>query len=148
MLNVQERAVKSKVREFKIDVEQLEKDVKRWEQEIRIRKIGESSEHCYEAFNELQMSLAKLKDLKARDKFQLDCYKETYNFLAFCENDVNVDFYVLILNNCPPFARLIEHYSNYCANAERQYGIELDSEKKIRVDQNLLEKVRSRFANR
>ena len=139
----QERVIKNKVKELKSDVDQLERYVKQWERDFRLKEIGNISEACYKAFNELQMFLAKFADKRERDKAQLDCYKRTRDFLAYFESDANEDVVVLMLNNCPPFARLFEHYGDYCSKTERDYEIELDAEKDIRANGKLSQLIRS-----
>ena len=124
--------LQTKVKEYKADIEKLEQLVKKWEEEIRINKISKIADACYEAFNNLQMAIAKIKDSDEKKKYELSCYKETYNFLVFVENDVDSDLCVLLMNKSEPFARLIQHYNSYCSKTENKYNIELTVEKKLR----------------
>ncbi len=125
--------VKNKVHEYKQDIARLEKIVKEWEVEFRIKDISKRAEACYEAFNDLQMALAKIADPKEKEKFDRQCYKNTYQFLEFIENQVDVDFCVLLMNKAKPFSNLIVHYSKYCSGMEKKYNIELDSERKLGI---------------
>lgn len=138
-----EQRVKIEVREFKSDVNQLEKYVKQWEREFHLKEIGKSSESCYNACTNLQMSLAKLANKTEKSKIQLECYKDTRNLLAYFENEANTDVVVLLLNNCPPFARLFEYCNEYCSRVERDYGLELESEKAIRANEELVRRLKS-----
>ena len=113
---------------YKRDILTLEQQVKQWK-EACITKISELSDDCYKAFNDLQMGLASTKDETVRDKYQLMCYKDTYEFLEFIENKAYTDLCLFLLNNSSYFARLVSHYDKYCQKMEMQYSIELVSEK-------------------
>ena len=89
------------------------------------------------------MSLTRLSDGDTEKKYQLACYKSTYNLLAFVENKVNPDFFVFLYNNSKQFSKLIRHYSMYCSGIEKELNIALDSEKSIRSDEGLLNKIKS-----
>ena len=78
------------------------------------------------------MAITAIKDLVEKKKYELNCYKATYNFLVFIENDVDPDLCVLLMNKSEPFARLIQHYNSYCSKTESKYDIELAVEKKLR----------------
>ena len=138
-----EQRVKNEVKEFKADVDQLEEYVKRWEQEFRLKEIGKASEKCYEAFNDLQMSLSKLSDKTFRNKFQLSCYEDTKKFLSYFESEANEDVIVLLFNHCKPFAQLFTHCSDYCSKIEKEYNIQLDSEETIKANQELAQRLKS-----
>ena len=141
-VTIEERA-KSKVKEFKADVGQLEEYVKRWEQDIRLKEIGKASEKCYEAFNDLQMSLSKLSDKAFRDKLRLSCYEDTRKFLSYFESEANEDVVVLLFNHCKPFTELFTHCSDFCSKIEREYDIRLDSEEVIKANQELIQRIKS-----
>ncbi len=130
--------VEKKAKEYKTDIKTLENSVKKWSRELFLDEIGKASRECYNVFNELQMNIAKIKKDKAqKEKYDMRCYKETYNFLAFLENDTNPDLYVLLVNNVKPFGILLKHYSKYCSIMEAKYNIELDSEKSLRYKKKL-----------
>ena|SRR3989338_9238929 len=138
-----EQRVKNEVKEFKADVDQLEEYVKQWEQEFNLKEISKSSGRCYDAFGGLQANLAKLSDKSLRDKIQLDCYKNTKNLLSYFESEATEDVVILILNHCQAFARLFKHCSDYCSKIERDYNIQLDSEKEIRANEGLFLRLKS-----
>ena len=138
-----EQRVKNEVKEFKADVDQLEEYVKQWEQEFHLKEIGKASEKCYDAFDVLQTNLAKLSDKSLRDKIQLDCYQNTKRFLSYFESEATEDVVILILNHCRWFARLFKHCSDYCSKVERDYNIQLDSEKEIRANEDLFLRLKS-----
>ena len=126
-------AIEKEVKEYKTDIKLLEKYVKKWEKEILLKEISKVAQNCYDIFNTLQMDIAKLKVPKEREKYDIMCYKETYGFLAFVENEINTDVYCLLANNVKPFTCLVKHYSKYCSKIEKKYDIELCSEKTLRI---------------
>lgn len=142
MTAVQEKQLKSKAEVYKQDIQELEDNVKHWK-ETCLEEVSEASVNCFDAFNELQMSLTRIQDGDTKKKYQLACYKSTYNLLVFIENKVNADFFVFLYNNSKQFSNLIQHYSKYCSNTEKELSIELDSEKSIRSDESLLNKIKS-----
>jgi len=142
MTAIQEKQLKLKAEVYKQDIQELEDNVKRWK-ETCLEEVSEAAENCYNAFNELQMSLTRIHGGDTKKKHHLACYKATYNLLVFIENKVNPDFFVFLYNNSKQFSNLIQHYSKYCSNAEKELDIELDSEKSIRSDENLLNKIKS-----
>ena len=146
MTLVQEKQLKTKAETYKQDIQQLEDNVKHWK-ETCLEEVSEASENCYDAFNELQMSLTRLPDGDIKKKYQLACYKSTYDLLAFVENKVNPDFFVFLYNNSKQFSKLIQHYSKYCSDTEKTLNIELDSEKSIRSDEPLLNKIKAYLNN-
>jgi hypothetical protein len=123
--------IQTKVKIYNNDMIQLERVVKQWEEEFKLKDISALASTCYEMFNELQMVFTKLKNSDERKNYDLQCYKNTYKFLTFIENKADVDLYVLLTNKSEPFAKLISHYSKYCSMIESKYSIELDSEKKL-----------------
>ena len=125
--------IKEKVAEYKHDIAQLERIVKQWEEEFKIKQISRLADACYGAFNNLQMSIAKIQDTDQKKKHDLDCYNGTYQFLVFVETKVDTDFCVLLMNKCKSFSNLITHYSKYCSDMENKYNIELNSEKIFQV---------------
>jgi len=137
-----ERQLKSKTEEFKSDIIELENNVKRW-QEACANDVSENAEKCYEAFNDLQMAITKIDDPTAKIKHQHACYRSTYNFLVFIENKVNPDFFVFLINNAKPFSRLVEHYHKYCTKIEKEFDIELDTEKSIKSNTELFTKIKA-----
>ena len=141
-ITIEQRA-KNKVKEFKADVDQLEEYAKQWEQEFRLKEIGKASEKCYEAFNDLQMSLSKLSDKVFRDKLRLSCYEDTKKFLSYFESEGNEDVVVLLFNHCKPFAELFTHCSDYCSKIEREHDIRLDSEEIIKANPELAQRLKS-----
>ena len=137
-----EQRAKNKAKEFKADFDQLEEYVKRWEQEFRLKEIGKASEKCYEAFNDLQMSLSKLSDKVFRDKLQLSCYKDTREFLSYFESEADEDVVALLFNHCKPFVQLFTHCSDYCSKIEKEYDVQLDSEEAIKANQKLVQRLK------
>ena len=127
--------IQTKAKEYKADIEKLEQIVKKWEEEIRIKKISHLAEACYGAFNDLQMAISKIEDQSERGKYELDCYKKTYNFLVFVESDVDPDLCVLLMNKSESFSKLIKQYNLYCSKIEVKYDLELEVEKKLRDNQ-------------
>ena len=142
MTTTQEKQLKSKAEDYKQDIQELEDNVKHWK-ETCLKEVSEASGRCYDAFNELQMSLTRIQDENTKKKYQLACYKSTYDLLVFLENKVNTDFFVFLYNNSKPFSNLIQHYSKYCRTIEQELNIELDSEKSIRSNESLLNKLKS-----
>ncbi len=142
MTAVQEKQLKSKAEVYKQDIQELEDNVKHWK-ETCLEEVSEASANCLDAFNELQMSLTQIQDGSTKKKYQLACYKSTYNLLVFVENRVNPDFFIFLYNNSKQFSNLIQHYSKYCSSTEKELNIELDSEKSIRSDEGLLNKIKS-----
>jgi hypothetical protein len=126
--------IKTKAEEYKKDIRTLEQSMKEW-REARVRKISEAADNCYDAFNDFQMALTKLKSKNDHkndyDKYQLLCYRETYEFLEFVENKVRPDWCTFLLNASASFSRLIEHYSKYCTETEKKYDIKLNSEREL-----------------
>lgn len=137
-----ERKLKSKTEEFRSDIIELENNVKHW-QEACAKDVSESAEKCYGAFNDLQMAIAKIDDSAAKKKHRLACYRSTYNFLVFIENKVNPDLFVFLINNAKPFSHLVEHYHKYCARIEKEFDIELETERSIKSDTELFTKIKS-----
>ena len=137
------QTIKNQVAEYKQDIAQLEKIVKQWEEEFKIKKISKLADVCYEAFNNLQMSLSKIHNAEQKKKYDLQCYNGTYQFLVFVENKVDTDFCVLLMNRSEPFSNLITHYSKYCSDMERKYLIALDSEKIFEVSHQATPRVRT-----
>ena len=135
-MSLQIDRIQTKAKEYKADIEKLEQIVKKWEEEIHIKKISHLAEACYEAFNDLQMAISKIEDQSDRKKYELDCYKKTYNFLVFVENDVDPDLCVLLMNKSEAFSKLIKHYNLYCSKIEVKYDLELEVEKKLRDNQS------------
>ncbi len=142
MTALAEKQLKSKADEFKSDNVELEKNFKHL-QETCARDISESAEKCYDAFNDLQMVIAKIGDAVSKKKYQTICYRSTYNFLVFIENKADPDFFIFLINNAKPFSKLVEHYYKYCSKIETELNMELDSEKSIRSDAELLSKIKS-----
>ena len=124
------QVISAKVREYKSDVVKLESSLKHSKQAC-LDEVSKLAENCYDAFNDMQMSLAKLKkdDPEKYDTIQKDSYKRAYDLLAFFETKINADFYVYIINNSTQFNKLIQHYSKYCERTEKEYNILLESEK-------------------
>lgn len=124
------QVINAKVREYKSDVTKLESSLKHSKQSC-LDEISKLAENCYDAFNDMQMSLAKLKktNLEKHNTIQKDSYKRAYDLLAFFETKINADFYVYIINNSAQFNKLIQHYSKYCERMEKEYNILLESEK-------------------
>ncbi len=129
--------IKSKVKAYKVDIIKLEKLVKKWEEDFRIKKVSQLSKDCYGAFTDLQMTITKIKDLIKKQQIDLDCYEETYKFLTFVENDLDTDFCVLLVNKSKEFSNLIKQYSKYCTKTESKYAIEepghITSAKKLKA---------------
>ena len=138
-----EQRVKNNVREFRADIDQLEEYVKRWEREFRLKEIGKASEKCFEAFNDLQMSLSKLSDKVFRDKLRWSCYEDTKKFLSYFESGADEDVVVLLFNHSKPFAELFAHCSDYCSKIEKEYDIQLDSEEGIKANPKLVQRLKS-----
>lgn len=137
------QTIENRVAEYKQDIAKLEKVVKQWEVEIRIQEISKLANTCYEAFNNLQMSVSKIDDAEQQKKYAVECYNNTYQFLVFFENEIGADFCVLLMNNSKSFANLIAHYSKYCSNMERKYPIELGSEKAFGVCHQTTPRIRT-----
>jgi len=131
MIAVEEKVKQYKI-EYKSEIQLLEKQVKKWKKELLLKEIGKLASECYESFNDLNMNIAKLKELKLREKYTKEVYKETYKFLVFMENTAIEDVYCLLVNQVKPFSRLITHYNKYCSSFEKKNDIELSSEKKLR----------------
>ena len=127
------QTIQKRVMGYKQDIAQLEKVVKEWEEDFKIKEVSKLADACYDAFNNLQMAVAKIQDEAEKKKFDLQCYQGTYQFLAFVENKADIDLCVLIMNKSDEFSKLIKHYSKYCSDIESKYSIELDSEKNFRV---------------
>jgi hypothetical protein len=127
------QTIQNKVFEYKQDIAQLEKVVKEWEQDFKIKQVSKLADACYDAFNNLQMALAKIQDADEKGKFVRQCYKGTYQFLTFVENEADIDLCVLLMNKSESFSKLIKHYNKYCSDIENKYSIELDSEKDFGV---------------
>ena len=123
------QTIKNRVAEYKQDIAELERIVKQWAEDFKIKEVSKLASACYEAFNNLQMSLSKVNDLEEKKKYDMQCYKETYQFLVFVENKADIDLCVLLMNKSESFSNLITHYSKYCSNMEQKYKIELGSEK-------------------
>jgi len=126
------QVINAKVREYKNDIIKLELSLKNFKQAC-LDKVSELAENCYDAFNDMQMTLAKMKkeDPETYDKIQKDSYKRAYDLLVFFETKINTDFYVYIINNSTQFNKLIQHYSKYCSRMEKEYNILLESEKEL-----------------
>ena len=137
------QTLKNRVAEYKQDNAELERIVKQWEVEFKIKQVSKLSNACYEAFNNLQMSLSKIYDLEEKKKYDLQCYKGTYQFLVFVENKADTDLCVLLMNKSESFSNLITHYSKYCSDMEHKYGIELDSEKIFEVSHQTTPRVKT-----
>jgi len=131
--------LKSRFDEYKTEIETLEETVKKWKEEA-IADIGRLSQDCYDSFNNLQMTIAKFKDLEQKERHEKTQYRETYDFLVFVENKMNTDLYVLLVNNILPFNRLIRHYKKYCFTIEAKYDIELSSERELQTEKKLKKK--------
>lgn len=138
-----EQRVKNNVKEFRADIDQLEDYVKQWEQEFQLKEIGKASQKCITAFDNLQASLSKLTDKAFYDKLRLDSYKYTKEFLSYFESEINEDFVVLLFNNCQPFSKLFVRCSEYCSKIEQDYSIELDSEKAVRGNEELVQRLKA-----
>jgi len=123
------QTIQNRVIEYKQDIAHLEKVVKEWEVDFKIKEVSKLADSCYDAFNNLQMALAKIQDAEEKVKFVRQCYQGTYQFLAFVENKADVDLCVLLMNKSESFSKLIKHYSKYCSDIENKYSIELGSEK-------------------
>ena len=123
------QTIRNRVAEYKQDNAELERIVRQWEEDFKIKEVSKLAGACYEAFNNLQMSVSKIRDTEEKKKYDLQCYQGTYQFLVFVENKADTDLCVLLMNKSEPFSNLITHYSKYCSDMERKYGIELDSEK-------------------
>jgi len=124
-----ELVLDAKIKKYRNEVNELENKVKDWKESC-FSQISDLAEECYNGFNEVQMNISKLSNNK-KEKYQLASYKNAYNFLVFIETRVNIDFCTFLINNSVPFHRLIEHYSKYCTKIEKQYNIELESEKRL-----------------
>lgn len=123
------QTIQNRVIEYKQDIAQLEKVVKAWEEDFKIKEVSKLADACYDAFNNLQMALAKIQNAEEKEKFVRQCYQGTYQFLTFVENKADTDLCVLLMNKSDEFSKLIKHYSQYCSSIENKYSIELDSEK-------------------
>ena len=123
------QTIRNRVAEYKQDNAELERIVKQWEVDFKIKEVSKLADACYEAFNNLQMTLSKIHDPEEKKKYDLQCYQGTYQFLVFVENKADTDLCVLLMNKSGSFSNLITHYSKYCSDMEHKYGIELDSEK-------------------
>ena len=123
------QTIQKRVMGYKQDIAQLEKVVKEWEVDFKIKEVSKLADSCYDAFNDLQMAVAKIKGDEEKKKFDLQCYQGTYQFLVFVENKADTDLCVLLMNKSDEFSKLIKHYSKYCSDIENKYSIKLDSEK-------------------
>ncbi|OGW83325.1 MAG: hypothetical protein A3C47_00380 [Omnitrophica bacterium RIFCSPHIGHO2_02_FULL_51_18] len=126
---------------YKKGIEHLEEPLRNWEEDFSATKyvaVSVAAEKCYVSFNDLQIGIVSLKDDEQRKKHHLLCYKSTYDFLAFVENDVDTDFCLDVLRESEPFRRLFSHYSKYCADVERKYDIETESEKALKSNPEFL----------
>lgn len=122
--------------------EKVEKVVKNWKISA-VEDMAEASEKCFNAFNELQMEIAKLKDFEKKKEFKLLSYKVIVSILDYIDSKGNSDFNILLYNGCKPFAKLIKHYNEFCAKIEEDYDIEIDIEKEIRNTPNLYKKIKN-----
>ncbi|OGX28177.1 MAG: hypothetical protein A3D10_09240 [Omnitrophica WOR_2 bacterium RIFCSPHIGHO2_02_FULL_48_11] len=121
------------IKKYKTDIGKLEENVKLWEEDFKLHKISELSEKYYEAFNNHLMNISKVGDSVEKKKCELECYKDTYEFLAFVENDVDSDFCIYLLNKVKEFSDLVNHLSQFCTKTEKKYNIQLDIEKKLGI---------------
>ena len=137
------QTIKSRVAEYKQDIAELERIVKQWEVDFKIKEVSKLADACYEAFNNLQMSLSKIHDPEEKKKYDLQCYRDTYQFLVFVENKADTDLCVLLMNKSGSFSRLVTHYSEYCSCIERKYEIELDSERSFGVCHQATPRIRT-----
>ena len=127
------QTIQNKVSGYKQDIAQLERVVKSWEEDFKIKQVSKLADSCYDAFNDLQMVFAKIQDAEEKMKFVRQCYQGTYQFLAFVENKADIDLCVLLMNKSESFSKLIKHYSKYCSDIENKYSIEIASEKDFGV---------------
>ena len=129
MLELESKA-EEKIIQYTIDIRELQREVKRWEQVIRIDEINKISKDCFDSFNNFQMFIAK--ELKNNAELTKECklksHKDTYDFLTFVETKIDSETFNFIAKKAPNFIGLITQYSNYCNKIEKEYNIELPSE--------------------
>jgi phage-related tail protein len=121
--------IEEKVKKYKIELRNLEQEVKKWEKEFKIKEIGKIAKKCYEDFIELNMSIINntKNDSQKRKKYELECYKIAYEFLSEITNDFDsIDVYILLLNKVSEFKNLIEYYNKYCSKIEKKYNFDPD----------------------
>ncbi len=112
---------KKRVRDYKEEIKEFKQHVRKYV-ENSIQEIDNSSKDCYDAFNDLQMTITKINDATKKEDCQEKCYQATYKLLSYIENDLDEDFCIVLLKDAKNFARAYEHYSKYCTKMEKQYG--------------------------
>lgn len=139
-----EKQATQRARYYKQEITELERPLKSEEDILATKyvQISVASENCYKSFNDLQMTIAVMKNKTSQTKFQVDCYHNTYDFLAFVQNEIDTDFCIDLLKESEPFRRLFNHYSKYCTEIEKKYDIELHSEKLLRVNSDFMRVVK------
>ena len=113
--------VRERVKNYKEEIRDFKEHIRKYI-ENSIREIDESSEACYNTFNNLQMSIAEIKDPEMKEDYQNRCYQATYKLLSYIENDMDEDFCIVLFKDAKNFSKAFEHYSKYCTKMEKQYG--------------------------
>ena len=107
---------KKEVKIYKDQSEQIAKQLKAWEEEIRLRHFNENCERCHKAFNELRVSIASLSNPKEAEYYEKECFRITKSFISFFDCNVpteNLD-YIYKHKTTQSFAHLWDCIHEYC----------------------------------
>lgn len=125
MTTVEKKKIERSIKQYRVDLEELESIVKKWREQLRLKEFNKNCKDCYEAFVELQLGLASSGvDPKHRDDYQKKCYKITYSLLAKIEQDWDPDIFIGYYNSktLPAFKTLWDAFHKYCLDIESKFS--------------------------
>lgn len=124
MTPVVEKNLKKQNTQYKNEIAELEKFVKKWEMDFAFTRFDKLCADCKQSFIDLQCTIHQLSDTKEVEKQEKKCYEVTYVLLSEIETNWDADFFIFLYKyeRTKNFSDVWDYFHKYCRNMESKYS--------------------------